>query len=304
MLFLFGDAMHTNQPSRTAENNAALRAFESMRSTGEQICNDPYAKHFVPETIRQVKDMHLVLAQRISEWDRIFPGVCDAILARTRFIDDCLESAIEEGLQQLVILGAGYDTRALRFDRLKDTVVVFELDHPSTQNAKLQRYRHILHGTPDHIVFVPVNFGGENLARKLFEHGYDCNLKSFFIWEGMTYYLSAAAVDETLWFISRNAPDRSVVVYDYFPSSVVDGTTSLKEAKALRMALKSMGEEVLFGLDPVTTEEFLNRRGFDLVQNFTAEEYKKRYFKGANRHRTVSEMFVFAHAQVNQKKVT
>jgi methyltransferase (TIGR00027 family) len=293
-----------NQPSRTAENNAALRAFESMRSAGERICNDTYAQHFVSETIRQAKELQPGLAQRVSEWDRIFPGVFNAILARTRFIDDCLEIAIEEGLQQLVILGAGYDTRALRFDRLKETAVVFELDHPATQNAKLQRYRHILHGTPDHIVFLPVNFGAENLGRKLFEHGYDVDLKSFFIWEGMTYYLSAAAVDETLSFISRNAPDGSVVVYDYFPPSIVDGTTPLTEARALRTALKSMGEEVLFGLDPVTTEEFLNRRGFDLVQNLTAEEYKKRHFKTSNRHRTVSEMFVFAHAQVHQKKAT
>lgn len=292
--------MHNDQPSTTAENNVALRALESMRPVGERICYDPYAKYFVSDTLRQAKDMYPVLVEQISNWEEIFPGVCDAVLARTRFIDDCLEDAIEGGLQQVVIMGAGYDTRALRFKRLKENITVFEVDHPATQKMKLERYKQSRLAVPNDVVFVSTNFNEEDLSQKLFDNGYGSSLKTFFIWEGITYYVSTATIDKTLSFISKNSSEGSSIVFDYFPPSVVDGTSHLVEARALRVALKQLGEEFVFGLDSEKIKDFLEKRGFELVKNITAKDYKNIYFKSSNQHRSVSDMFIFAHARVEQ----
>lgn len=294
--------MHGNQPSITAENNAALRTLESMRPANERICFDPYAKYFVSDTLQQANNIYSALVERVSDWEKRFPGTCDAVIARTRFIDDCLEVAVEEGLEQLVVLGAGYDTRALRFERLKGNVAVFELDHPATQKTKLKRYRQNLRTIPDHIVFIPVNFEKEEFDQKLFDHGYSSKMKSFFIWEGMTYYVPASAIDKTLSFISDNAPEGSSVVFDYIPPAVANGTSHLMGAVDLRASLKKLGEEFVFGIDPDSIKKFLIKRGFDLVKNLTAKDCRQLYFKESNRNRRVSDMFVFAQAKVREKK--
>lgn len=294
--------MRVDRASLTAENNAAVRAFESMYSADARICHDPYARYFVSDSLRNATDLHSALAQRISDWENRFPGICSAIAVRTRFIDDCLETAFAEGLQQLVILGAGYDTRAFRFDRLKKSVAVFELDHPATQKIKRERCRAIRAAFAERIVFVPIRLGEEDLGRILFDHGYRSARKSFFIWEGMSYYLPAAVVDDTLTFISRYAAKGSSVAFDYVSPAVAGGTSRLPEATALGTALKQLGEPLVFGIEPGNIDAFLGDRGFALVQDLTAADCRRRYLAGANRQRQVSEMFRFAQARVSEKR--
>ena len=89
-----------------------------------------------------------------------------AIVARERYIDDYLQSCIDDGLEQLVILGAGYDSRAYRFEKLK-RVKVFEVDHPATQRVKVARLKEALGELPENVVFVPIDFTKETLERRL-----------------------------------------------------------------------------------------------------------------------------------------
>lgn len=290
--------MKADQSSTTAENNAAIRAFETMRPADERICCDPYAEHFLPDSLRNAENIYQVLEGRISAWNRVFPGVCDAIVARTKFIDDCLEESIEKDLRQLVIFGAGYDTRALRFHQLRKARRVFELDHPATQMTKLKRYAQNRLVVPGNVVFLPVDFEEEEIGSILFANGYEKRLKSAFIWEGMTYYVSADTIDRTLSFVSANAASESTIIFDYFPPAVAAGTSHLFEAQALGAALQQIGEKLLFGIDPQKIECFLNDRGFDLVKNIAAEECRRIYSKGPGRHRKASNMFVFAQAKL------
>ena len=290
--------MKPNQSSTTAENNAMLRLHESMRPKDERICNDPYAEFFLPDSVIAAPDRNEQIRQAFSNWETHFPGVSNAIVARTRFIDDCLEAAIVDGIRQLVILGAGYDTRAMRFKALKKSVTVFELDHPSTQNKKLERIEKHLKEDLSHVRYISIDFSKEDLAKKLFSCGYNETLKTLFIWEGVTYYIPAAAVDSTLYFISHHSPSRSSVTFDYFPSTVVDGTTELAEARALREGLSRIGEEIVFGISPDRINEFLQIRGFSVIQNLTGEEYRKANFNGVNKNRAVSEMFIFVQGKV------
>jgi len=291
--------MHPHQSSITAENNAVLRSHETMRPKGERVCSDPYAVYFLPDRILSATHRNREIDQHISDWESYFPGVCNAIIARTRFIDDCLEAAIRAGIKQLVILGAGFDTRALRFEALKKQASVFELDHPATQKTKRDRIAKYINADLPHVRYISIDFTRDALDQKLITNGYDPRLKTLFIWEGVTYYIPASAVDHTLDFISGNAPTDSRIVFDYFPSSVADGTTRMVEANALRDGLRSIGEEILFGIVPNQITKFMEARGFSVVENCTRRDYKAAYFTGKNKSRKTSEMFLFVHAKIN-----
>jgi methyltransferase (TIGR00027 family) len=290
--------MRPTQSSVTAEHNAVLRTYESMRPERARICSDPYAACFVPDRFFPAAENIDPIGETISIWESHFPGVCNAILARTRFIDDCLEAAIRAGIRQLVILGAGYDTRALRFEALKDGVAVFELDHPITQRAKLERIQKYVNADLSHVRYIPIDFSKDSLAAKLLAHGYDGCLTTLFIWEGVTYYLSASAVDDTLLFIRRHTGVKSSVVFDFFPPSVADGTSRLAEARALRDGLKRIGEEIRFGIAPDRIVEFMTLRGFIVLQNVSSDDVKARYLRGTHKNRPLSEMFLFVQAGV------
>ena len=290
--------MKVNHSSITAENTAAVRAYESVRPSAERVCYDPFAKYFLSESLIREKEDPALLSELITTWDIGLPGVCNSVLARTRFIDDCLAQALEDGLEQLVVLGAGYDTRAIRSDAIKHAIPVFELDHPATQKVKKQRLETNFGRLPAHVAFVPIRFESEQMTSKLIESGYDPLLKSFFIWEGVTYYIPASAVDHTLEVISGHSGPGSSVVFDYFPPSVADGTCLAPEAAGLREGLKQFGEEIIFGIEPGNITTFLNSRGFSKVKGLNSFDYHQVYFTGPNRDRTVSEIFAFVWAEV------
>jgi methyltransferase (TIGR00027 family) len=127
--------MNERQSSKSAEGVALLRTIEAQRPEAERICYDPYARAFIPGGI----------AYPISKWvidsgiyERMARGAVAFVMVRERYIDDCLIAGLAEGLDQVVILGAGFDTRAYRIAGIEKTRV-FEIDHPATQAVKLER---------------------------------------------------------------------------------------------------------------------------------------------------------------------
>ena len=131
--------MKRGKASWTAEITAVFRATESIRPAYERLIDDKYAAHFLRPSFRLILKNGL-LAKFIL-WlmiDRRFPGASITVVSRIRFVDDCLKDCIKEGIEQLVILGAGYDSRAYRFNQLKSKRV-FEVDHPNTQSLKIKK---------------------------------------------------------------------------------------------------------------------------------------------------------------------
>jgi methyltransferase (TIGR00027 family) len=144
------------------------------------------------------------------------PGVWEFLAARDRYIDDYLAACLGEGLEQLVILGAGYDALAYRFDALKAGVKVFEVDHPATQAVKLKRVTAVFGTPPPHVTYVAIDFDRQTLADRRIACGYDERLKTLFIRQGVTHYLTPQAVDGTLAFIAGNSrPDSSIIMRRY-----------------------------------------------------------------------------------------
>jgi methyltransferase (TIGR00027 family) len=291
--------VNRENPSKMAEGIAMQRFGESAKPEGERICYDPYAIHFISPKIIEFGMKHPEEAKfKIEQMEKLFPGLSSSIMARVRYFDDFVKKSIEEGIEQVVILGAGYDTRAYRIEELKENIKVFEVDHPNTQSFKIEKIRGIFGSVPEHVVYVPVDFEKETLGQKLFDRGYDPSKKTLFIMEGLIMYIPPKAVAETLIFIVENSGQGSAVIFDYYIESVVDGTCKLEIGTNIRNHLLQLGEPLQFGIKEEEIEDFLTQFGFSKVQNITSEDYKKAYFHGINENRDVCELLYFAHAVV------
>jgi len=283
--------------SKMAELIALHRVAESRKPEGERICYDPYAVYFVdPETLAFSASNPEKTKEMSEYYERLFPGLANSIRARVRYFDDFVKSSLDEGLEQLVILGAGYDTRAYRIEGLKGKVRVFEVDHPDTQSVKVEKIKSIFGPLPDHVTYVPVDFETENLGERLTAQGYDRSLKTLFLMEGLIMYIPPEAVDETLSFVVKNSCKGSAILFDYYPESLVDGSCELEAGKNIHNYLVQIEEPLKFGIREGEVKAFLAERGFSQIHNVTAEEYKKMYFHGINKNREVSSLLFFVHA--------
>jgi len=283
--------MKKTQASTTAQGIAFVRVLESSKPAGERICYDPLARRLISPAF------YLLGRLFISNAERKGPGVMGFLVARCRYIDDYLQACLEAGLDQLVILGAGLDSRAYRFEQLKGRVKVFEVDHPATQQVKLGKLEKILGKLPEHVTYVPIDFNEETL-QKLFDFGYNRQAKTLFIWEGVVHYLTAEAVDQTLEFVLKNSGSGSSIIFDYVYASSL--TTAHKRAEIVRMqrTKRYTGEGLVFGIEEGRVEEFLRVRGYTQIQNVTSEDLKRLYFTGVNQTRTIAPIYAIVHATV------
>ncbi|HWQ47651.1 MAG TPA: class I SAM-dependent methyltransferase [Methanosarcina sp.] len=289
--------------SITAENVAFVRALESLKPEGERICYDQFAFRFLSQQYLTFLEMAACDPSKTP-----FPGVHNSLSARVRYFDDFVKKFIDEGLEQLVILGAGYDTRAYRIEGLMGKVRVFEVDHPETQSVKIEKIKDIFGSLPDHVKYVSIDFESEDFSHRLLEHGYERSQKTVFIMEGLVYYLPPKAVDEILCFIAKNSGVGSAIIFDYVHESSIDRTDGICGVQctacnqnAIKSATKDMaqqGEPYKFGIKEGMLETFLTQRGFSNVCNVTNEDYKKAYFQGVNEGRPVCCLSYFVHAIV------
>lgn len=289
--------------SITAENVAFVRALESLKPEAERICYDPYAYRFLSQQYLMFMKMAALDPSKTP-----FPGLHNSLSARVRYFDDFVKKSIDEGLEQLVILGAGYDTRAYRIDGIRGKVRVFEIDHSGTQRVKMKKIKDIFVSLPDHVEYISVDFETENFDQRLLEHGYKKSQKTVFIIEGLIYYLPQKAVDEMLSFIATNSSTGSAIIFDYVYESSIDRTNGIcgvqctacnqNEIKNATKDMAQQGEPYKFGIKDGTIEAFLFERGFSRILNVTSEDYKKAYFHGINEGRPVCNLSNFAHAMV------
>jgi methyltransferase (TIGR00027 family) len=290
-------AVKNNQSSVTAMGIAFTRALESSRPADRRICYDPLARKFVSDAFYWFAKFWMDIGY--AQWRG--PGVFEFLAIRTRYIDDYLQSCLDDGLEQLVILGAGYDSRAYRFDGLKGWVKVFEVDHPATQQVKKAKLCKILGSLPEHVVFVPIDFTQESLETRLMESGYDPQLKTLFIWEGVTQYLDAQAVDDTLDFVAWHSGGGSGIIFDYMYTSALDGTRKRGEVASMRHSARVTGEQLRFGFAEGAVEELLSRHGFYHIVDADGPALGARYLTGPNQGRKVASAYAIAHATVRPR---
>lgn len=221
--------LESRLPSRTSIWAAASRAL-AARDPDPTVRNpDWLAEHIIgPAERAQVAEQIVVqaldqdYAQASSNLEAI--GTARAMLVRTRFIDEKLEQAVRGGARQVVILGAGFDTRAYRLTDLLRDARVFEVDRPLTQEYKRRRVQELIPGVigalPSNLTYTPFDFRLEKPGDALLRSGYDATLKTFFVWEGVTMYLPEDVIRDTLSWIAGHAPG-SAVVFDYVYAGII-----------------------------------------------------------------------------------
>lgn len=201
------------------------------------------------------------------------------ILGRTRYNEDLLETAIRHGVTQYVILGAGFDTFALRRPDLRDRVQIFEIDHPMTQRLKQQRVRDAGLAEPANVHYVPVDFEVESLADGLGRSAYDASQVTCFSWLGVIGYLSRPAVEDTFRAIRGLAPPGSTLVFDY-----LDALAFIPEHQSLALTLRfahahALGEPYVTGFQPLDLPSLLGTMGYRLLEDLGPSQQAARYFQ-------------------------
>jgi methyltransferase (TIGR00027 family) len=259
--------MEVGVPSRTALGAASHRAAHQVLEGG-RIFADPLALPILGEDAES--------AIRKAEEDPSRRRMRLFIAVRTRFAEDALAAAIERGVQQLVVLGAGLDTYAYR-GTLRDRLRIFEVDHPSTQAWKRQRLADAAIPVPDNLTFAPVDFERQRLAEGLAAAGFDPVRQTFFMWLGVVPYLTAEATWSTLSFIG-SLPNAAHVVFDYSdpPASLSTEERIIHEQRAARVA--ELGEAWVnyFTADELRSK--LTALGFSEVEDLGPAEIRSRYF--------------------------
>jgi methyltransferase (TIGR00027 family) len=272
------------QSSITAAGIAVARAVESEKPDSVRICYDPYAVKFLHPIFYQFTRFFIVSGYT----DRNGAGVTGFLVARCRTMDELLQENLDEGLQQLVILGAGYDSRAYRFEQLKKGVKVFEVDHPATQAIKMKKVESIFKKLPKYVTYVSIDFTQETLGDKLQENGFNEGMKTLFIWEGVVMYLNQQAVESTLDFIVHHSGSGSQVIFDYIYTSLLDGSVRHGEVSRMRRARRFSGEGLTFSFTEAAVADFLHARGFTQVTDLSSKDLHQRYFHGPNAKRKVA----------------
>ncbi len=290
--------MRKSQSSMTAIGIAIVRAIESEKPETERICFDPYARQFVNGAL-----YHFVkFFDRLGYSEHRGPGVMGFLTVRERHIDEYLKTCLSNGVQQVVILGAGYDARAYRFEEFKHGIKVFEVDHPATQQAKMKRLQKIFGAVPPHVTYVPIDFNIQTLEQRLRECGYDEHAKTMFIWQGVTQYLTPEGVDSTLVFVAQHSAPGSSIIFDYMYTSLLDGTVKHGEVGQMRRNRWLSNETLAFGIPEGAITTFLEQRGFTQVHDANYKYLHDTYLIGNNAKRTVADGYAIASAVVTSNE--
>jgi methyltransferase (TIGR00027 family) len=288
--------MNKGKVSRTAEAAAAVRARHCLYES-PVIFQDPFALEFTSpawRTIVVTKPLRWLVFERLL---RALRPVGAQVVARSRYAEDVLEQAIAAGVRQYVIVGAGFDSFALRRRDLESSVRVFELDHPDTQQSKRERLRV---GLPDNLEFVAADLERETVADALVRSNFQRERRAFFSWLGTTPYLSNSATRQTLDSIGRFAATGSGVVFDYLvPDELLLEPDKLTVERLKRFTARR-GEPLVGEFHPEELEAMLASGGLELVETLTPAQQEQRYF--ANRRDGLRPMpaSFFVHARVSR----
>ncbi len=262
--------------SRTAEGMALLRALEQFQPASRRIICDPYAREFLIKPhfklLARSRWLATLTLRAMNVWAQ---GAQEFLTARPQLADDIAAETAAEGLEQIVLLGAGFDTMSLRIKEALRNVTIFEVDHPATQAVKREVIGRI--GAPENLRFVAVDFEQDDFVEKLREAGIVKERRSLIVWMGVTYYLTTQAMARALSQIATLGGAGMRLIFDYMLEEVVDGTTQNRDALSKARIVARLGEPWLFGLKPAEVGDYLSAFDFRLLKDFDADELRARY---------------------------
>ncbi len=250
--------------SETAIAIASLRALSNYETDVTVQSHDEFAELFLPED-RQTALRTLNSREQIKQ--HIPKGMYEYVIARAKYFDGVFVDAIKNPLEQIVLLGAGYDSRPYRFHSLITTTRIFELDMKPTQDHKLACLRQHHMDIHHNISFIPMNFETEDPIAMLYQYGYDNGKQTLFLWEGVTFYLSRDTVTRMLKTLKEHSGSRSRICFDF--------QTIQHERDLIQTGLQE--EVIQFGIESGNIVNFVNAHQYRVVEHITADDMERRF---------------------------
>ena len=284
----------------TAQGVAKQRLIETIAGPEKSVINDPYADKFVIGS-----GVIKLMGHRLNVWlsSKLAPGFHEHLISRTRFIDDLIEKSAKEGIEQYVILGAGYDSRANRLN-LTPSLKIFEVDQPEVSDIKLSKLPKDLPNL-ENITYVNVDFSYQSLSEQLLTAGFDQTKSTIITLEGVSQYITKEAVSSTIRELSLITKDaRSIFFMSYVDELLNKDPAACfgkgypnpsKKGNLIQTLSAKVGEPWISFYRDEEIESILAENGYSTKENVTLEDLNSLYFSPVGRALPENQIFKLEH---------
>ena len=283
-----------NKSGNTAFGAAAVRLMEQYEPDNKRLFDDPIVYHLTNPFLRILLKFKFIRNYFTGLSDNVAKGIIGGQICRTKYIDEKTLSIINE-IEQVLILGAGLDTRAYRLKGI-EKLKVYEIDLPNIQQIKKRKLKKYFGNLPSNVNFIPIDFNKDKLENVL-NNSLDLTKSSLIIFEAVTQYINNYAVDGTFKFISK-FPAGSYLLFTYVLQDVIE--RKIKDAIKLMDWSEKNRSPFIFGINSSEVESFLNPYNLKMIEDVGTEYYQKNYLKPINRNLEVSEIERINFSKINK----
>ena len=292
----------------TAQGVAKQRLIESLAKPSKRIIYDPYAENFVLGA-----GIIKLMGHNFSVWlsKKFVPGFHEHLISRTRFIDDLIKKSISEQVEQYVILGAGYDSRAYNL-KLPSGLKIFEVDQPEVQEIKISKLPDEIPNA-ENITYVSVDFNHQSLKNQLLNSGFDKSKSTIYTLEGVSQYITREALNSTLSELALLTPNSNATFFMSYVNRLlredpkacfgIGYSKPERAAKFITNGAAKVGEPWISLYSSKEIEDLLSQNSFTLIENKTLADLNSKYFTPVGRTIPENHIFKIEHFIVAKSKV-
>jgi len=284
----------------TAQGVAKQRLIETLAKSDERVINDPYADRFVIGA-----SFIKLMGHRLNVWlgQKVVPGFHEHLISRTRFIDDLIKKGAASGVEQYVILGAGYDSRAHRLE-LPSSLRIFEVDQPEVQARKRSKLPKELPNSGN-VTYVNVDFTHQSLTEQLMDAGFDQSKSTVITLEGVSQYITKEAVSSTIKEIANLTQKANSIFFISYVDECLNTNPeacfgkgypkATKRAEIIKYLSAKAGEPWISFYPAEEVENVLLKNGYFIEENLTLTNLNCQYFAPVGRALPENQLFNLEH---------
>ena len=292
----------------TAQGVAKQRLIETIAGADKRVINDPYADSFVIGS-----GFIKLMGHKLNAWlsEKLAPGFHEHLISRTKFIDELIEKSAVSGIEQYVILGAGYDSRAYRLE-LPPSMKIFEVDQPEVSDNKLAKLPKELPNS-ENVTYVNIDFSYQSLTEQLIGVGFDQKKSTIFTLEGVSQYITKEAVSSTIKELASLTKDTHSIFFMSYVDELLDKNPEAcfgegypnpaKKASLIKGLSAKVGEPWISFYNGAEIEDLLSQNGYSIEENVTLEDLNSLYFSPVGRTLNENQIFKLEHFVVAESKV-
>ena len=292
----------------TAQGVAKQRLIETIAGPDKRVINDPYADSFVIGS-----GFIKLMGHKLNAWlsEKLAPGFHEHLIARTKFIDELIEKSAVNGIEQYVILGAGYDSRAHRLE-LPSSLKIFEVDQPEVSDNKLAKLPKELPNS-ENVTYVNIDFSYQSLTDQLIGAGFDQEKSTIFTLEGVSQYITKEAVSSTIKELASLTRDTNSIFFMSYVDELLDTNPEAcfgegypnpaKKASLIKGLSAKVGEPWISFYSYAEIEDLLSQNGYLIQENVTLEDLNSLYFSPVGRTLNENQIFKLEHFVVAKSKL-